>query len=464
MAILVSGSLAYDTIMVFPDQFWHILADHILNVASWSPDLRREFGAPRATSPTTSLLGEDPRIMATVGHDFGPCDERLNWLKSGAQRAPPRRPLTAQAFITTDVDDNQITAFHPGAMSLSHLNQVGDAADARLAIVSPAGREGMIEHANGLAEAGIPHALGASALLHSLGLEDHVGDWDVNTDAGHDVLDPMFADLDPVHHGSSGIHADSKIQLYGASVELIVRMAIIAEGRIVHIPTLPRDAVVDLTGCGDAYRAGLLTEWRAAGAGRRRPGSPGDGRDQDRAPGRAESSTLEGGHRAAIPRCLRRNPLAKERDMKTAGTFLTAALAALALGGCAYNAGSRDYRGYEARGEQSVRFGVVESVREVRIDPHQTGVGTAGGAALGAIAGSNVGGGSGQVAGAIGGAILGGIIGQNVEARERAPRPEPHRAASTRASTSPVQEADEDFRAGDRVRILSGRGATRVSH
>jgi hypothetical protein len=91
-----------------------------------------------------------------------------------------------------------------------------------------------------LERAGIAHALGASALLHAHGLEDHVGDWDINTDAGHDVLDPLFADLAPVHFGSSGIHADSKLQLFGRDVELIVRMAIVAEGRVVRIPTLPR--------------------------------------------------------------------------------------------------------------------------------------------------------------------------------------------------------------------------------
>jgi len=91
-----------------------------------------------------------------------------------------------------------------------------------------------------LAAAGIEHALGASALLHSLGLEDHVGDWDVNTEAGHDVLGPLLADLETVRFGSSGIHADSKIQLYDATVEVIVQMAIIAEGKVVRIPTLPR--------------------------------------------------------------------------------------------------------------------------------------------------------------------------------------------------------------------------------
>jgi len=100
--------------------------------------------------------------------------------------------------------------------------------------------EALLEVHRRLEQAGIAHALGASALLHAHGLEDHVGDWDINTDAGHDVLDPLFQDLAPVHFGSSGIHADSKLQMFGAGVELIVRMAIVAEGKVVRIPTLPR--------------------------------------------------------------------------------------------------------------------------------------------------------------------------------------------------------------------------------
>jgi outer membrane lipoprotein SlyB len=151
--------------------------------------------------------------------------------------------------------------------------------------------------------------------------------------------------------------------------------------------------------------------------------------------------------------------------MRNSKLLAATAIGALLLGGCAYNAGSRDYRGYEARGEQSVRFGVVESVRDVRINLRETGVGTAGGATLGAIAGSNVGGGNGQIAGAIGGAILGGIIGQNVErsANER-PGLEVTVLLDSGKYIAVVQEADEAFRSGDRVRILSGRGATRVTH
>ena len=151
--------------------------------------------------------------------------------------------------------------------------------------------------------------------------------------------------------------------------------------------------------------------------------------------------------------------------MKTARNLLTATLAALAVGGCAYNAGGRDYRGYEARGEQSVRFGVVESVREVKIDPRETGVGTAGGAVLGGMAGSHAGGGSGQVAGAIGGAILGGIIGQNLEKSANERRGvEVTVLLDSGKYVAVVQEGDENFRSGDRVRILTGRGSTRITH
>ena len=140
------------------------------------------------------------------------------------------------------------------------------------------------------------------------------------------------------------------------------------------------------------------------------------------------------------------------------------AACAILLGACAYPAGSGDYRYYQ-RGEQSVRFGVVESVREVRLTGPYTGVGGAGGAALGMVAGSHVGGGSGQVAGAIGGAILGGIIGSNVE-RSATERPglELTVLLDSWRYLAVVQEADEQFKAGDRVRVLAGRGAARVTH
>jgi outer membrane lipoprotein SlyB len=154
--------------------------------------------------------------------------------------------------------------------------------------------------------------------------------------------------------------------------------------------------------------------------------------------------------------------------MLSTRTYIAALAGALLLGGCAYNhpPGAGDYYGYQAMGEQSVRFGVVDSVRPVRINPGDTGVGTATGAVLGGLAGSTVGGGTGQVAGAVGGALLGGLIGSNIE-----------HDANTHGGVeitvlldsgqyvAIVQAADEAFRPGDRVRVVGGgHGHTRVTH
>src|SRR4051812_32975429 len=154
MSTLICGSIAYDTIMVFRDRFQnHILPDklHILNVAFLVPDLRREFGGCAGNiAYTLRMIGGDPLIMATVGDDYAPYAERLEKLDL-SQRYVRKvsGTYTAQAFITTDIDDNQITAFHPGAMNHSHDNRVSDALAAghdkqvRLGIVAPDGREGM---------------------------------------------------------------------------------------------------------------------------------------------------------------------------------------------------------------------------------------------------------------------------------------------------------------------------------
>jgi outer membrane lipoprotein SlyB len=136
-----------------------------------------------------------------------------------------------------------------------------------------------------------------------------------------------------------------------------------------------------------------------------------------------------------------------------------------AMGGCAYHAGPADYHAYEARGEQSVRFGVVEQVRDVRIQPYNTGVGSTTGAFVGGIAGSNVGGGTGQVVGAIGGALIGSILGYNIEKQaNELPGIEVTVLLDSGKYISVVQEATEGFRAGDRVRVLGGHNSTRVTH
>ena len=161
MSIVVCGSLAFDTIMVFGDRFKnHILPEqiHILNVAFLVPDMRREFGGCAGNiGYNLKLLGENPIVMATVGDDFEPYRRRFDAL--GLSLAHVRQvegSYTAQAFITTDLDDNQITAFHPGAMTQSHLNRIDEVTGARLGIVAPDGRDGMLAHARQFVEAGIP--------------------------------------------------------------------------------------------------------------------------------------------------------------------------------------------------------------------------------------------------------------------------------------------------------------------
>src|SRR4051812_7138891 len=151
MRTLICGSIAYDNIMVFQGRFKEqILPDqiHILNVAFLVPELRREFGGCAGNiAYNLKLLGGEPVIMATVGEDHAPYAARFD--KLGIERTHVREvpgTLTAQAFITTDLDDNQITAFHPGAMTQSHANRVADARGVKLGIVAPDGRDGMVEH------------------------------------------------------------------------------------------------------------------------------------------------------------------------------------------------------------------------------------------------------------------------------------------------------------------------------
>ncbi len=161
MSALICGSLAYDTIMVFPDQFKnHILPDkvHILNVSFLVPRMRREFGGCAGNiAYNLKLLGGDPIPMATVGQDFAAYREHFDACGITLRHVKEIEDLyTAQAFITTDLDDNQITAFHPGAMMRSYENHVRDVADVKFGIVGPDGYEAMLQNANEFAELGIP--------------------------------------------------------------------------------------------------------------------------------------------------------------------------------------------------------------------------------------------------------------------------------------------------------------------
>jgi len=259
MKTLICGSMAYDTIMVFPDQFKkHILPEqiHILNVAFLVPEMRREYGGCAGNiAYNMHLLGGKPLIMATVGDDFAPYATRMEKLGLSQQhiRHVPGS-FTGQAFITTDLDDNQITAFHPGAMGMSHLNHVAEAKEVSLGIVSPDGRDGMMQHAEEFAEAGIPFVFdpgqgipmfSGNELLRFIEQADYV--------TANDYEAKLLQDKTGKKLDEIAKRVRALIVTLGPDGSLIY-----ADGKQIAIPTPKPAALVDPTGCGDAYRAGLL--------------------------------------------------------------------------------------------------------------------------------------------------------------------------------------------------------------
>lgn len=259
MTALICGSAAYDNIMVFEDSFKnHILPDqiHILNVSFLVPKLRREFGGCATNiAYNLKLLGGDPLPMATVGGDFDPY---RRWMTRCGIRQDHilavEDVFTAQAFITTDLDANQISAFHPGAMSFSERNKVADAEGVRIGMVSPDGRTGMIEHAAQFAECGIPFIFDPGQALPMFDGDDlrrligqatwvTVNDYEwqlLKNRTGWDVADVTR-------------HVDALIVTLGARGSEIH-----TKQQTLEIPAARSAAVSDPTGCGDAYRAGLL--------------------------------------------------------------------------------------------------------------------------------------------------------------------------------------------------------------
>ena len=259
MSTLICGSVAYDNIMVFHDRFKnHILPEqiHILNVAFLVPEMRREFGGCAGNiAYNLKLLGGDPLIMATVGDDAEPYLRRLDKLQ--LPRTHVRQvegSFTAQAFITTDLDDNQITAFHPGAMSFSHYNNTADARDATLAIVAPDGRDGMLKHASDLAAKGVPFIFDPGQGLPMFSGEDLLRFMELADYACfNDYEAKMACDRTGLSHE----------QLAGKVKAMIVTLGgegshIYVNGQRLTIPCVTAEQIVDPTGCGDAYRAGLL--------------------------------------------------------------------------------------------------------------------------------------------------------------------------------------------------------------
>lgn len=272
MRTLICGSIAYDNIMVFPDHFKnHILPEkiHVLNVAFLVPEMRRDFGGCAGNiAYNLQMLGGEPVMMATVGDDYAPYAarfEQLNLTQSHVRHVPDT--FTAQAFITTDLADNQITAFHPGAMNFSHLNSVKDTRDIRLGIIAPDGRDGMLQHAREFHEADVPFVFdpgqglpmyNGEELLDFIDKADYIA---VNDYEGQLLQDRTGCSLE-----SLADRAKALIITLGAQGSIIY-----ADDKQFAIPCIKPKEIVDPTGCGDAYRAGLLygivnhLDWQTTG-------------------------------------------------------------------------------------------------------------------------------------------------------------------------------------------------------
>jgi len=259
MTSLICGSLAFDSIMLFGGRFSEaLLADqlHKINVAFLVPEMRREFGGCAGNiAYNLKLLNGDPLIMATIGNDGAPYLARLE--KLGIATRGIRTvdtSYTAQAFITTDSGNNQITAFHPGAMTESHQNQVASAGAVKLAIVAPDGRDGMLQHATDCADLNIPFIFdpgqglpmfNGQELEHFIDLASYVA---VNDYEAELLMERTGLTLEKISHRVQALIV-TRGEL-GADI--------FVQGEHIAIPPVKADAVLDPTGCGDAFRAGLM--------------------------------------------------------------------------------------------------------------------------------------------------------------------------------------------------------------
>jgi adenosine kinase len=259
MAALICGSLAYDTIMVFQDQFKnHILPDkvHILNVSFLVPRMRREFGGCAGNiAYNLKLLGGEPVPMATVGQDFGPYRE---WFEEQEIRLDQVKVIdelfTPQAFITTDLDNNQITAFHPGAMMRSYENHVRDVDGIEFGIVSPDGREAMLQNAAEFHELGIPFIFDPGQAMPLFNGEELRNFIEL---ANYVTVNDYESNLLQERTGWDEKTIAGKVEAYiatqGPRGSLIHH-----QGEVINIPPAHERRITDPTGCGDAYRAGLI--------------------------------------------------------------------------------------------------------------------------------------------------------------------------------------------------------------
>jgi len=259
MSILICGSMAFDTIMVFKDQFKnHILPEsiHKLSVAFYVPELRKEFGGTAGNiAYNLKLLNEDPIIMATVGNDFSNYFEWLSQNTINISHIKEIKSLyTAQAYITTDLSDNQITAFHPGAMVESHQNKIKDAKNICLAIIAPDGKEGMMNHAAECKALNIPFIFDPGQGLPMFNREELLKFIDDATYiAVNDYEATLLSEKTSLSTEEISKKVEALIVTLGAKGSMIY-----AYNKTYKIDPVKVEDPIDPTGCGDAYRAGLL--------------------------------------------------------------------------------------------------------------------------------------------------------------------------------------------------------------
>ena len=259
MSILICGSMAFDTIMVFKDQFEnHILPEsiHKLSVAFYVPELRKEFGGTAGNiAYNLKLLNEDPIIMATVGNDFSNYFEWLSQNTINVSHIKEIKSLyTAQAYITTDLSDNQITAFHPGAMVESHQNKIKDAKNICLAIIAPDGKEGMMNHAAECKALNIPFMFDPGQGLPMFNREELLKFIDDATYiAVNDYEATLLSEKTSLSTEEISKKVEALIVTLGAKGSMIY-----ADNKTYKIDPIKVEDPIDPTGCGDAYRAGLL--------------------------------------------------------------------------------------------------------------------------------------------------------------------------------------------------------------
>ena len=260
MPALICGSLAFDTITTFPGKFGQqILPDqlHILNVSFLVPELRREFGGCAGNiAYNLRQLGGDPVIMATIGNDGGDYLERIrSWGVDTSMVTWVEDHYTAQAIIITDTDNNQITAFHPGAMQKAGEVSVPHRADVKVAIIAPDGRDAMLHHARQLHDADIPFVFDPGQGLPMFDgpeLQDFIAK--ATWVAVNDYEAKMLCD-----RTGHTLESLSTSHLAGVIVTLGAQGCDIwVQGRKAHVPGIEAASVLDPTGCGDAFRGALL--------------------------------------------------------------------------------------------------------------------------------------------------------------------------------------------------------------